>query len=305
VLLWRGHYEVTILGKTMMLPLNSLLAFFWGIVVTNNFNRFPAFLVFSIGWFMLACNEQARQNPNPWLKARRYTPLVKELVFGKASIPDAIAPNEGLEAMAVYEKQLEEKAERLKREKEAEADYERTLREELGLDAVNQDDDEIVSTKQRILDKLSVNPMLLPFKSTLYPIQKELRKRVLQLRIATSIVTWQERIYAFWITTLSIVITGLIFWVPWAFLLKWILRIAVWVIFGPWMAIVARYQFPEHEDMTDEAWEQEMRKKLQEKRREAVETSTRIQIKKGRCNEAKGFVALDVWSVSFAVASLH
>jgi len=278
VLLWRGHYEMTIVGKTLMLPLNSLLAFIWGVLVTNNFNRFPAFLVFSVGWFMLACNEQARQTPNPWERARSYTFIVKELIFGASSRADAIAPNDGAAAMAVYKKQLEEKAERLKREKEAEADYERKLREELGHNA-DDDDDVIVSTKQRILDRLSVNPMLLPFKSTLYPIQKELRKRVLQLRIATSIVTWQERVYAFWITTLSFVITALIFWVPWAFVLKWILRIAVWIVLGPWAAIIARYRFPEH-DMTDDDWEEDMRSRLQEKRREAVEASTRIQIRK-------------------------
>ena len=34
---------------------------------------------------------------------------------------------------------------------------------------------------------LCANTLMLPFKSTLYPIQKNLRKRVLHLRIATSI----------------------------------------------------------------------------------------------------------------------
>jgi len=190
VLLWSGHYEVTIADKTFMLPLNSLLAFIWGVLLTNNFDRVPSFVLFSIGWMMLACNAQARRAPSPWEQARSYMPLLKAALFG-TYIEDSIAVNEGAAEMEVYRRQLEENAERRKR---VDAEYQRKLNEELGNDAADdQDDDEIVSTKQRILDKLSVNPVMLPFKSTLYPIQKQLRKRVLQLRIGTSIVTWQDR----------------------------------------------------------------------------------------------------------------
>jgi hypothetical protein len=79
VLFWQGHYEVMIGRKNVMLPLNSLTAFTWCVLVANNFNLFPAFLLFSVGWIMLACNEQARQAPSPWHRARSYSPLVKLL----------------------------------------------------------------------------------------------------------------------------------------------------------------------------------------------------------------------------------
>lgn len=121
---------------------------------------------------------------------------------------------------------------------------------------------------------------LQPFKSTLYPIQKELRKRVLQLRIATSIITWQERIYAFWITTLSAAAAFLFLWVPWAIILKWLLRITVWIVLGPWTALLARYKYPIKKDMTDEERREDMRKRSQARRREAIEASTRIQVRK-------------------------
>lgn len=226
---------------------------------------------------MVACNEQARRPPSPWEQARNYTSLLKAALFDKYIEADSIAPNEGAAEMDLYRKQLEQRAER---RKEVDAEYQRKLREELGNDAVDQDDDEIVSTKQRILDKLSINPVMLPFKATLYPIQKQLRKKVLQLRIETSIVTWQERVYAFWITTLSFVAAALCFWVPWAFLLKWILRIVAWVVLGPWAALIARYRFPETQDMSDDEWEEYMKVLLQERREKAVQASTRIQIKK-------------------------
>jgi hypothetical protein len=98
------------------------------------------------------------------------------------------------------------------------AEYTKKLREELELSEYDVDD-AIVSTKSRF----SVNPLILPFKSTLYPIQKSLRKAVSGLRIATSIFTWQERVYAFWINTMSFVAAAVCCLIPWDFILKWTL----------------------------------------------------------------------------------
>jgi hypothetical protein len=109
---------------------------------------------------------------------------------------------------------------------------------------------------------LRANALMLPFKSTLFPIQKNLRKRVLDLRIATSIVTWEERIHAFWITTMAFVATLAFFWVSCALNLKWILRITVWTLLGPWTAIVASYQFPVSGYMTDDEWEESLQKRI-------------------------------------------
>jgi hypothetical protein len=109
---------------------------------------------------------------------------------------------------------------------------------------------------------LRANALMLPFKSTLFPIQKKnLRKRVLDLPIATSIVTWEERIHAFWITTMAFVATLAFFWVSCALNLKWILRITVWTLLGPWTAIVACYQFPVSGYMTDDEWEESLQKR--------------------------------------------
>ena len=235
---------------------------------------------------MLVCNEQARQAPSPWQKARRYPPLLKALLFGSDVKGETISVNEGAEAMEVYNKQLQEKAERLKRKKEMEAEYLRKLHEELGQsDYV--EDDAIVSRKQRLTDSLTINPLMLPFKSTLYPIQKKLRKRVILLRIATSIVTWEDKVYSFWITNTAFVAALACFWVPWALILKWVLRITVWTLLGPWTAIVARYRFPVSGDMTDDEWDESMQKRIQTRRRKAVEASNKIQVRKERVVKGK------------------
>jgi hypothetical protein len=60
------------------------------------------------------------------------------------------------EGAAVYEKQVEERAERRKRENGMDAEYTKKLREELELSEYDVDD-AIVSTKSRF----SVNPLIL------------------------------------------------------------------------------------------------------------------------------------------------
>lgn len=284
MLLWHGHYAVTVVGRDVMLPLHSLTAFIWGVVVTYNFNLFPSFLAFSIGWIMLACNAQVREAPSPWHQARAYWPLVTNILLGR-SIVDTISVNQGAAAMAVYNERLQERAERLQREKEMGAEYDRKLKEELGIDldgAGGDDDDVMVSNRQKFMDNITFNPIWLQFKPTLYPIQKELRRRVLQLRIATSIVTWQETIYAFWVTTISFIVAMACFWVPWGLILQWSLRLAVWIILGPWMAIIARYHFPEMmaAHKTDEEWNEDVKNRLEDRYREAVAASTHIQKRK-------------------------
>lgn len=269
---------MTLCNKTVELPINSFLAFGWGIAVTNNFNLFPSFCMFSLGWLMVVLNEEGLKPPSPWYQVRGYFPLLQAFILG-TTIPDIIAVNEGADAMDVYNKQMKEKAKRIQEEKLADAEFDKKLKNELDLYA-GDEAEVIVSSKQRLIDRISINPVLLPFKPTLYPIQKELRKRVLQLRIAKSILTWHERIYAFWLTTLSFIAAAVFYWVQWSFVLKWLLRITVWVVLGPWTAIFARYKFPMEADMTDEERREEMNKRARAKRREAVEASTKIQVQK-------------------------
>lgn len=110
---------------------------------------------------MLSCNDVASRPPSPWHKVRRYPPLLKSLFLG-TSVPDSIAVNQGADAMEAYKQELAEKAEAIRVRKEEEAKYAQTLSEELDLNVGTDDGDEgIVSSKQRLLDRFKVNPVLL------------------------------------------------------------------------------------------------------------------------------------------------
>lgn len=286
VWLWRGHQPTTLFGKTFLIPLHSILAFSWGLLISVDFNRLPAFLVFSIGWGLLACNQYVRRHPSPWHKCRRYGPMFLNLLFSK-TLSERIEPNKNAEEMKKYEEAAAMAAEQRKREKTLEAEYEKELRQELGEEIAEAEAGEFdITTKAGggILD-LTVNPL----KPILYPIQLELGKLVIYLRIAKSIVLWQETGYAFWVTTASFAAAFVIFWLPWGFLIRWTFRIVVIVVLGPWMAIVDLIYFRRRPDLSDKERDDEVRKRLRSRYDQVLQTATDYRIDKERRLKLKAF----------------
>jgi hypothetical protein len=279
VWLWRGHFDVKICGKTVSLPLHSITAFVWGVLVTRDFNLFPSFLAFAIGWIFLACNEQTNRNPSPWHGRRQYGPLLRALVFDQGKT-QTIVPNHKLEAIELYNKAEEERKARLTKEREEEAKHDELISEELGFevgDAAAQDVD-ITTKKGGVLERITFNPL----KSVLHPIQLQLKEIVVTARIATSIILWEETFYAFWIVTISFAASVVMLLIPWGVLLRCVVRIIAWVFLGPWMAIVDRLYFRANPNMTDEEKEASRKKRLKSRYDAAVEAASNYHVKRER-----------------------
>lgn len=81
------------------------------------------------------------------------------------------------------------------------------------------------------------------------------------LRIVKSIVLWEDNYYPFWITIYSFLGALVFFFIPWGFLLRWLIRIAVWVFLGPWMKIIDWVYFGQFKNMSAE----DKKKMLQDK----------------------------------------
>lgn len=163
VWLWRGHYPVKIRDKEYLLPLHSVTLFLWGILVTWNFNTFPSFVLFSIGWALVAINEHINKNPSPWHRCLSYGPAPYNLLVFDRVPPIkqfSIEPNQNLEAIEAYNKAAEEKDRRWEREKELEAQHEEEMRKEMG-EEMDQADEEvdIESKKGGFMKNVTVNPL--------------------------------------------------------------------------------------------------------------------------------------------------
>lgn len=285
VLFWRGHFPVEVAGKSFNLPLHSMMvgvhnqkstncnrpislnicllqrssllqAFTWGVLVTWNWNNLPAFLAFGVGWIFLATNEHMRQHPSRWQKCPSYDELFQRLLRNAAS-SETIAADTNLDGIIAYDKSVEEHRKRREMEKQKEAENEATLQEELG-----QEIEAAASAEQLGADDGGIFKSFDPLRPILFPIQQQLRQVVTALRITTSVVLWNESYYSFWITTTCFLLSAVAIWIPWAFLLRWIFRIVVFVGLGPWLALVDRFYWKTNPNLSNEDRDKELRDRI-------------------------------------------
>lgn len=265
-----------------------MVAFLWGMIVTWDFNKFPSFLVFSIGWAFVAINGYLRSSPSPWHLVPPYHYMLGALVLDKVmtASPEMrektrIEPYQGEEEHKAWLQAWEEKKSRWKRDKELEAEHYQDLLKEFGEE---QEDEDIATAKDTgLLSNLTVNPL----KPVLYPIQLQLKQAVEYIRIAKSIVLWDETFTAFWITTACFAASAVLFWIPFGFLLRWTMRIVAFCVLGPWMAIVDRWYFMEKSGLTDAEKDAIVRERLRSKVESAVLAAANFQIRKERTKKLK------------------
>jgi hypothetical protein len=285
LLLWRGHHPVVVAGKTFNLPLHSMTAFAWAILISWNFNLFPSFLVFSIGWAMVASSEYQRTTPSPWHRCRSFFVLFNMLATSKTQ-PFVIKPNQNIEAVKAFNEAAAEREKRHLKQKELELKHDEELRKELG-EEINDAEAGDVDIATQSKNPLSALRSLNPLKGVLYPIQLQLGQGVVALRIAKSIFLWEESYYAFWITMACFAGSLVICWVPWGWVLRWIFRIAVLVISGPWMMIVDQYYFREDPNLTEKERENAVKARLQSRYMAVLQAATNYQIRKERAIKLK------------------
>ncbi len=97
LLLWRGHFEVTLcFCIRFKLPLHSLTMLTFAIILTE-YPQYSVSVYFaSVAWFMLALLENRRKRPSSWNRPPRYISLILRLLSG-GSRPQKILPNENKE----------------------------------------------------------------------------------------------------------------------------------------------------------------------------------------------------------------
>lgn len=286
VLLWRCTWPIKVFGRQFHLPFHSMVAFTWGILVTNDYNRIPSFAVFCVAWFFLACMEHNRQHPSPWHQCEAYDDLFWELLaevrshcMGKtrdgffARRRETIAANENIDQIKPHLEALEQRKkceEEVKQRKALELEEE-VKRHEAEMAVLSEAS---IATAKRETVKFfeSLNPV----KPILHPVQNILHSLCIYLRIFSSIVSWADNYFPFWIVTACFVVSFVIFFIPWGWIMRWLIRVLVWVLLGPWMSIADRYYFAQVENMTPDQQEQyieeqalEIQKNFQEQRLES------------------------------------
>lgn len=229
VVFWRGHYPVVMRVPrcppmpeseerrlwyrytkqiTIRLPLHSVTAFVGGVLLADNFNFLPAFILFAVAWILLATSGHVTDHPSPWYNRRSFLEILNVLVTHSSPV-ETIHPYENKEAIERFlaeKKELENKREEAKKKK-AEEDL---LHEEVK-GALDDDEGEVQMGPSRQGPVVQLNPLA----PILFPMQQNLELACRTVRIVRSYVTWEESINAFWIVILSMLGGLLLLFVPW------------------------------------------------------------------------------------------
>jgi len=246
LLLWRGHFPIEYQGETYQLPLHSMIAFTMGVLLVENFERFPAFFLFSIAWFMLATNEERNRNPDPWHQCASFSQMALSLILDGPKAKRDMRINDDLrERIKSYEATKEKAKQRQLRRIEM---TKRAMRGDI-TDYVGEEDSDNEQVKvETDTGGFQMNVL----KPVLLPIQKGLGHACVYLRVTKSVIVWDEPVYAFVITLLSILGGFQALFLPWTFIVRNSLRVAVWAFLGPWMKLVDIHLVQQFESEDDD-----------------------------------------------------
>eukprot|EP00980_Cylindrotheca_fusiformis_P014365 scaffold3827_cov179-Cylindrotheca_fusiformis.AAC.29 len=263
LILWKSHYTLYLpipfwKPPPLYIPLRSMVAFAWGIALSRNLELFPSFVAFSVAWVLIATHDAQSRRPSVWQRPRGYFDLLGALLFNKTPRPRGIAKFHDHDRVRKFKKiekaikQAQEEA--LKFYYLEQANFESQAAEtSMG----TADLDISTQTSGGIIDMFMV-----PFIPILLPVQLWLHWFCRWFRIAKGIVLWRDSYYAFWLVTASLVTSFVFLWVPWTLVIKWALKVVVWVFLGPWMKLVDVYYYKYKE--RNEKTEEEIKKDLEE-----------------------------------------
>lgn len=291
LLLWRGGKEVfipvpDIAAKpikwiSVRFPVSSLIAFLSLINLIEKPDLIPSFFFASIGWLLVETAGWRREHPRPWTWCKNFQYFLFALV-GKVPGPHKIDPNQWADAKAKaihsYDywearvRRAEEKAkQRTEEYKKEQEEYLRELEEMPDMTATEE------------LVEYSSGFKVDPIRSYLFPIQQSLGVLINWARFVKNILMWEESYISFLISMICFILSFTVFFVPWAFCIKWGLRILVWVAFGPWMKFVDIFYFSKFEssDYKKELKNNEKERKNKEKlKREKKKQEAQLKLEK-------------------------
>mmetsp|Transcript_62419 Transcript_62419/g.75113 ORF Transcript_62419/g.75113 Transcript_62419/m.75113 type:complete len:527 (+) Transcript_62419:2-1582(+) len=254
-LFWRNSVTVDLWGSTSIgLPLHSVVLFVLGTTMVEYPQLIPSFSMLGIAWIMLATMQYRSNVPCYWKRCRTFQELLVALIFDRSiSGPPSVKPNQDQEQYEEWLRRWQERIDKAaKHAEKAQIQYEKFTKELENAEGGGLD----ISTPQH----QSVLSMLNLFKKMLHPLQLSLVTWFGYLRIARNILIWEETYYAFWVTLISLVSAVVFLFVPWAFFIKWIMRILVWLLFGPWMKLVDTFYYTPLKNLSDDEREEKERK---------------------------------------------
>jgi hypothetical protein len=126
-----------------------------------------------------------------------------------------------------------------------------------------------------------------PTRAYLFPIQQYLGVACDWIRVLKNVLTWEESYISFIVSVVCFVLSVVVFFIPWGFCIKWLVRIVVWLAFGPWMKLLDIIYFAKL-DSSDS--EKERKNKLQfEREKKLKQHKKETQLKREKASKLRDF----------------
>ena len=218
------------------------------------------------------------------MRSKSFLHFLSALVLGKSIYPprDIVASEDIDSQQTFWEKRVRDAEERAKKRAEEYAkEQEQHLKDMQEIGGTNVD--------LAAQDVGGVLASLDPARPYLFPIQQYLRVTCICLRVMKNILLWEECYISFWVAMLSFIIAAVAFWLPWGWMIKWTLRIVVWVAFGPWMKMADVYYFTPLQEETDEQKKQRMSHLRLERQKRLDKQKLEAQVAREKASKLRDF----------------
>ena len=205
-LLWRSSHVVKIYDTfDIHIPFYSMILFSGGILLVERPRYIPALFTALIGCVMLVSLRMQRNDDSPWNRPRSYFEYSLIVVHGRSSPITIEAINKNYEPK---EEHMKKAMSSFKRSRFYKVIMSNLVREEWEDKA------------DKIPPGINIVTLLLK------PVQAGLVAIIQPLRLCVKVVKWEKYEVSFFITTFSFLTSFIFIFVPWGFLIQWVIRVS-------------------------------------------------------------------------------
>jgi hypothetical protein len=223
IFLWRGRARF--LGVSVWFPVHSLVLFTILCLCLEYPHKAPAFALYGVCWILMSTQYYASRHPNPWKRVKALDQRLRSYVLGDASSSTIIPPQAGVDEERRIERLDAVKAQRMSRL------IHRSLM--FGLSVY------------RIYSKSSSVPVIVTerkdwslLSDRLYYAHLLLQYFCTYLRAFRNFLHWKGGSSTQRFAGKCLVLATIWMLLPVQRVAHWMLRLWVWIFFGPWMKLV-------------------------------------------------------------------
>jgi hypothetical protein len=234
ILLWRGRWVLTE-NMCIWFPIHSVALFVGAVIIIERPHLIIPVLLYAAAYFLLCMHYNASHHPNPWLRFSSNREISTSMTIGRRSLvewsgggsggPREIAPDQNVGECVQQGKLDAVKAARMSVLIQAALVFVLKVYRIYGKTG---DYAITITTERRNCNFLS---------DRLYYVHKLLLVICHNMRLGRNFICWKSNCTAiFTVYCVTLATAWLIF--PVSVILRWLLRLLVWTILGPWMKIV-------------------------------------------------------------------